>query len=344
MAEEGLPLPAHYLPSRVDELWQPDTGQLVDAAGSWRDRHHLSGASEDQRSIALLLVDVQNSFCMPGFELFVAGRTGYGAVEDNRRLCAFIYRNLHRLSRIFATMDTHQPYQIFHPCFWTDEDGRTPEPFTRITQEDVARGRWTVHPNAATALGIGRETLQRHARHYTRQLAATGKYDLTIWPYHVLLGSLGHALVPSVQEAVFFHALVRQRQPAFHVKGDNPLTEHYSVLGPEVTHGPDGRPIASRDETFTETLLTFDAVVIAGQAKSHCLAWTIADLLEDIERRDRRLAEKVYVLEDCTSPVVVPGAFDYTEEAEEAFREFARRGMKVVRSEDPMAAWPGMLV
>jgi len=48
-------------------------------------------------------------------------------------------------------------------------------------------------------------------------------------------------------------------------------------------------------------------VIIAGQAKSHCVAWTIDDLLEDIIAQDRRLVEKVYLLEDCTSAVVVPG-------------------------------------
>ena len=44
--------------------------------------------------LCLLAVDVQNTFCIPGFELFVAGRSGTGAVDDNRRLCEFIYRNL----------------------------------------------------------------------------------------------------------------------------------------------------------------------------------------------------------------------------------------------------------
>ena len=40
----------------------------------------------------LLLVDVQNTFCIPGYELFVGGQSGNGAVEDNMRLCQFIYR------------------------------------------------------------------------------------------------------------------------------------------------------------------------------------------------------------------------------------------------------------
>jgi len=40
--------------------------------------------------------------------------------------------------------------------------------------------------------------------------------------------------------------------------------------------------------------------------------------------------------------VVVPGAADYTEEADAAFARFAEAGMHVVRSTDPIASWPGL--
>jgi hypothetical protein len=98
-----------------------------------------------------------------------------------------------------------------------------------------------------------------------------------------------------------------------------------------VTEGPDGRPIAEKDQALITELLSFDAIIIAGQAKSHCVAWTIADLLRGIEEQDRRLARRIYLLEDCTSPVVVPGVVDYTDEADRAFRRFAEAGMHVVR-------------
>ena len=78
--------------------------------------------------------------------------------------------------------------------------------------------------------------------------------------------------------------------------------------------------------------------MIAGQAKSHCVAWTIDDLLEGT-RDDRRLAEKIYLLEDCSSPVVVPGVVDYTDEADAAFARFAAAGMHVVRSTDAIDSW-----
>ena len=195
----------------------------------------------------------------------------------------------------------------------------------------------------AEALGIDPGYAQVQLEDYTRRLAAGGKYELTIWPYHAMLGGIGHALVPAVEEAMFFHGIARHSQPRFVVKGDNPLTEHYSMLGPEVTHGPDGEPLAARNTALIEALLGFDAVVVAGQAKSHCLAWTIDDLLAD-EAAGEHLAERTYLLEDCTSPVVVPGVVDYTDEADAAFERYAAAGMHVVRSTDPIATWPGIRV
>jgi nicotinamidase-related amidase len=153
-----------------------------------------------------------------------------------------------------------------------------------------------------------------------------------------MLGGIGHALVSAVEEAVFFHSIARRAQPRFQLKGDDTLTEHYSVLGPEVVQGPDGERIGSVNFGLLEALRAFDAVVIAGQAKSHCVAWTIADLLAGLGTSE--LAAKVYLLEDCTSPVVVPGGADYTDDADAAFERFAAAGMHVVRSTDPIESWP----
>jgi nicotinamidase-related amidase len=334
-----LPVPAHFEPSRVGEVWRVPYEERAREAAAWAEEHDVTPAVEDSVRACLLAVDVQNTFCIPGFELFVAGRSGTGAIDDNRRLCEFLYRNLGTITQTFPSLDTHRAMQVFHAIWLVDEQGNHPSPYTLVSADDVERGRWRINTAVAKALGIDVEYAQRHLAHYTRQLAAGGKYDLTIWPYHAMLGGIGHALVSAVEEAMFFHAVARHSQPEFQVKGDKALTEHYSMLGPEVTEGPDGDHLAGRNTYLIDNLLTFDAVVVAGQAKSHCLAWTIDHLLEDDDLRER-LAERTYLLEDCTSPVVVPG-IDYTDEADAAFDRYAAAGMHVVRSSDPIESWPG---
>jgi nicotinamidase-related amidase len=337
-----LPVPAHFDPDRVGEVWRVPYEERAREAAAWAEEHGIGPATDDSRRVCLLAVDVQNTFCLPDFELFVAGRSGTGAVEDNRRLCEFVYRNLGTITQVFPSLDTHHAMQVFHAIWLVDEDGNHPDPYTLVSPEDVASGRWRVNAAVAEALGIGADYAARHLEHYTRRLAEGGKYNLTIWPYHAMLGGIGHALVSAVEEAVFFHGVARYSPPDFQVKGDNPLTEHYSMLGPEVTDGPDGDSLVGAGPGLIEKLLHFDAVVVAGQAKSHCLAWTIDDLLEDEHVRERGLAERTYLLEDCTSPVVVPGVVDYTDEADAAFERYAAAGMHVVRSTTPIESWPGL--
>jgi nicotinamidase-related amidase len=335
-----LPIPAHYDPARVGEIWKVPYQERAAEATRWAKAHHIQPAAADKITTALIAIDIQNTFCIPGFELFVGGRSGMGAVEDNRRLCEFIYRNLAAITQITATLDTHTAMQIFHPVFLVDAQGEHPAPLTLISYNDLLQGRWKFNPAIADSLNIAPEYGQAHLLHYAQELKERHKYDLTIWPYHVMLGSLGHALVPAVEEAIFFHTIARSSQADFEIKGSHPLTEHYSAIGPEVLDGPTGEVIANRSRTFIHKLRHFDRVIIAGQAKSHCVAWTIADLLGDILEHDPKLVSKVYLLEDCTSPVVVPGIVDYTDQAEAAFRDFEAAGMHVVRSTQPLEAWP----
>jgi nicotinamidase-related amidase len=336
-----LPVPDFYRPERIGEVWRVPYEERARDARVWAEGHRIRPASEDTVRICLLAVDVQNTFCIPGFELFVAGRSGTGAVDDNRRLCEFVYRNLGVITRIVPSLDTHRTMQIFHAVWLVDADGKHPEPYTLVSAEDVASGRWRVNPAVCKSLGLDRDYAERQLVHYTRALAEGGKYELTVWPYHALLGGTGHALVSALEEAFFFHGMARETQPSFQVKGDETLTEHYSILGPEVLFGPDGDELGRRNEALIQELLRYDAVIVAGQAKSHCVAWTIDDLLAG-DSEVHRLAERVYLLEDCTSPVVVSGAVDYTDEANAAFERFAAAGMHVVRSIVPLAEWPGI--
>lgn len=338
-----LPIPEHFDAKKVGEVWRVPYLELAAAAKKWAKQHDIAPAATDKTRICLLAIDVQNTFCIPDFELFVAGRSGTGAVDDNLRLCEFIYGNLGRITAIAPTMDTHTAMQIFHPFFWIDKEGNNPPPLTEISIEDVEQGKWKVNPAVAHSIAGGNEMwLQKYAHHYVKTLNLDSKYPLTVWPYHGILGGIGHALVSAVEEAMFFHNHVRHSQTQFEVKGGNPLTENYSVLRPEVLEDHDGRAIAQKNTPLIDQLLGFDAVIIAGQAKSHCVAWTIEDLLTDIQARDPNLTRKIYLLSDCTSPVVVPNVVDFTEAADAAFQRFADAGMNIVQSTEAIAAWPGI--
>ncbi|HEV2130650.1 MAG TPA: hypothetical protein VGR27_06085, partial [Longimicrobiaceae bacterium] len=304
----------------------------------------LPPAPEDARKIHLLLIDVQKDFCFPEGALYVGGRSGRGAIEDNDRLARFIYRNLGLITETTCTMDTHFPYQIFFPSFWLGEDDLPPAAHQEITVADIRGGR--VRPNPALAAWFSNGDyvwLRQQVEFYCQELEKKGKYKLYLWPPHCILGSDGHALAGVVHEARLFHAFARLSRAGVEVKGATPLTEYYSVIGPEVMNRHDGEPLAQRNADFLQILSESDAVIIAGQAASHCVKSTIEDLLESLEES---LVRKVYILRDCMSSVAVadpeqPGCFvfDFTPQAEEALGRFAEAGMHVVESTVPMNEW-----
>jgi nicotinamidase-related amidase len=336
MAE--LPLPSHYHPERITDPTPTPYAERAAQAARFAQAHAIDPARHDRLRTCLLLVDVQNTFCTPGFELVVEG-----AVGDNRRLCEFIYRNLAAITTVVSTLDTHSPFQIFHPLVWIDAQGQHPTPGTIISPEDTEVGRWRIDPRLAEmVVATGAQRLDdAYARYYTQKLAERGRYPLTVWPLHGLVGSRGHAVVPAVEEAVYFHSVAREAPAYFLLKGESPLTEHYSVFGPEVNEDPQGRPIGSRHYELLRQILAYDRIIVAGQAKSHCVVWTLDHMLEVAASVDPRLAERIYVLEDCTSPVVIPGVHDFTEEANAALARFEAAGIHSVRSTVPLSDWPG---
>ncbi len=339
-----LPFPKHFDETKIGEVWRVPYQELAEDAGLWAKKHEIPPSDKDGLKVCLLLIDVQNTFCLPGFELFVGGRSGRGAVEDNSRLCSFIYRNLSSVSKIFAPLDTHHSFQIFHPVFWVDKEGGHPKPAqTIISVDEVKSGVWKVNPEICEDLGKGDyKRLQKYALHYVEKLSQGGKYPLMIWPYHAMLGGIGHCLVSAVEAAVFFHGIARKTGADFELKGENPFTENYSALAPEVSSDEEGKPLGCRNQALIDRLLNYDAIVVGGQAKSHCVAWTVADLLVEIKKKNPKMAEKVFLLEDCTSPVVVPGVIDFTDPADRTFKGFVEAGMFQVKSTTPISEWPGV--
>lgn len=339
-----LPLPAFFDPQNAESFnYGPNCNALFTEAQNWAKMNNIKAAGTDKFRTMFLLIDGQKDFCHPSGSLYVGGRSQRGAIEDSARTAAFIYRNMHHLTGITCTLDTHQASQIFVPSFWIDTEGNHVPCFTEITTESVRKGQYRPDPAVCKMLGENVQPgwLTAYAEHYCKSLEAAGKYTLMVWPFHCLLGTPGHALLGVLAEAHQFHAWARRTQSWIEVKGGNALTENYSVLGPEVTKTHDNKVIGQANTTFIKTLLGYDAIVIAGQAASHCVKSSIDDLLGNILQQDPALAKKCHILGDCMSAVVSP-AHDYTPESEAALAKFENAGMHIHKSTDPMAGWDGI--
>lgn len=338
MAEVQIP---DFFVRRNADLWgyRPDHLQLQSQANNDRKRLGIRPSSTDSEIISVLNIDNQRDFDNPNGTLMVGGRSGRGAIDNAVTLCEWVYRNINRITDFTCTMDSHFPIQIFFPAFWVDRNGNHPAPFTNISHEDVVTGKWLPSIGVATMLNANYTWLKQYCEHYTKKLMESAKKELTIWPYHCLLGGEGHSLLGVVDEARLYHSFIRYSAGRLEVKGAHALTESYSIFGPEVLTDQNGNAIVQKNVALFETLANSHKVVVAGQASSHCVLETLTDLLRMIKTKDADLAKKVYILRDCMSPVVIPGVVDFTDATDAAMQELQDAGMNLVDSTVPIDDW-----
>lgn len=343
-----LPLPPFFNPNNANDWgYAPKLDALRYTAEDWRKQHNIKASAVSRKKVTALLIDLNKDFTHPRGTLFVAGRSGTGAVDDTNRICTFLYQYLDVITRIVPTMDTHKLYQIFTPSFWQWADG-TPVPQNQIIPLDlISSGKIKVLPAMVNFIpGATPTWLSEYVRHYAHKLETDGKKVLIAFAPHCQLGSDGHPLIGSAYEAISFHAMCRRVENEPEVKGGNILTECFSVLGPEVRVAHDGTILDNGENRMRmiKMLLESDYIVIMGQASSHCVASTIDDLLTWILANDPSLAKKVYIAEDGMSAVNLSqfGGPDFTDAATEALNKFRNAGMNVVRLADPMESWPGI--
>lgn len=269
------------------------------------DKEGLEPSLKDKERVLFLGIDVQQDFMDHG-ALGVAG-----AQKDVERMTRFIYDNIEKISNIAVSMDTHTPHQIFHPCWWIDENGEHPAPYTVITLKDLDEGRWraVINPQAS--------------REYVKHLEQDAKKALCIWTYHCMQGTTGAALENQFANMIYFHSVARKAVVQRLVKGQDPMSEMYGIIRPEY----DTKGYMNLD--FLNKLERFDKVLIAGEAKSHCVLESIKQILEYYETRPE-VTEKVYVLEDCMSSIS-----GYEDMANQMFEDFRKRyRIQLVKSTD----------
>jgi nicotinamidase-related amidase len=122
---------------------------------------------------------------------------------------------------------------------------------------------------------------------------------------------------------IYFHSVAKKSVVKRLVKGTDPLSEMYGIIKPEYDiHG-------YVNIEFLNQIENYDKIVIAGEAKSHCVLETIKQILEHFSNRPE-ITKKIYILEDCMS--CIPG---YEQATEDAFNNFVSvYGVNIVKSTD----------
>ncbi len=272
----------------------------------------LTPAASDEERIALVLVDYQHDFVDPAGTLAVPG-----AQNDVARLLRWFYASAPKITTIYASLDTHVPFQIFFSEWWHNpQTGEHPQPFTPISVADIEHGRWEPLREPGWSM------------RYASQLAEQARKDLMIWPYHTMQGTQGHMLVAPLSEAIAWHSAARVTRPVYVVKGLTARSEFYGIFGAEVPDPAD--PSSELNTSLLDAVMQHDKVYIAGEAKSHCVLETVRQLTSYLSNQPERL-KRLYLLTDCTSPVQHP-VVDFDALAEQELAALQARGVRMVKS------------
>jgi nicotinamidase-related amidase len=282
----------------------------------------------------LLLVDVQKDF-HPGGSLAIPK-----ADQDAERIATLIREYSGSIDRIVATLDTHQKLHIAHPCFWWDSaERRHPNPFTIISAQDIRDGVWKPRsdlqiPNGSLNTSVfgdlgtvqdaetGVFDLTKYCIEYATRLEAAGRFQICVWPEHCLIGSKGHGLVDRVGSAVNEWSQATGRSVEWVLKGQNILTEMYSALAADVPVSND----TAFNAALQASLYNSDRLFVCGQATSHCVNYTLRDIVEHWPKDE---TYKICLLKDCAS--AVPG---FEEAAATFVSDMEKAGVQVRLSTD----------
>lgn len=226
-----------------------------------------------------------------------------GAEEDSMRISEFIQQNNNEIDEIYITMESRHRLHITHGVFWLNENGEHPKSNTIITSRDITNNIW---------VPVKPENLS-HCLNYIQTLEDqnNNKY-LVIQPEHCLIGTTGHAIVPTINNAVQKWAEITGKKVNYIMKGMNCLTEMYSALSADVPIGNDTATYA--DNELISNLYNSDRILICGQPLSHSVNYTVRDMIrlfnlyqrqfnnKKMNEKDNAINEiskKINLLKDC---------------------------------------------
>jgi nicotinamidase/pyrazinamidase len=275
----------------------------------------------------MLLVDEQIDFHEGG------GLPVPGATADSERISNLLSSYHDMLNLKVLTLDTHTLGHIGFPGYWKSiDDGSEPVSWTVFSydqQSDTIKGSMgdivkTYEPKNTSLLSWTKD--------YVKNVASYGKGPALIWPLHCLEGTNGHRVVPQLKTVLDTLPDVEYR-----IKGQNELTEMYSVFKAEI---PAPTNLSTKDIAYTQGITTTPSVdglikipksdvadgyflntffnellyqkiktkplLICGQALSHCVNWSTRDYVNrkliDIGNTTLPENDVILIIDGC-SPI-----------------------------------------
>lgn len=339
---------------------------------------------EDGDKLILLIIDPQNDFHPEGMDSYtiidfhpqdpvytkevvgegtkIQRKKGSlavpGANEDSARIAALIKKGVNGrpFDQIIVTLDTHNVNHIAHSSFWKAVNSGDTYSTILAGEKKTVKGEgpeWGICIILSTDVGVKwvpkDESLTAYCKSYCKKLEdGENKYTLKIWNHHCLQGTPGHAVVKVIADELINWSKTNGKTVDYRQKGQNNLTEMYSVIKAEVPLKSDPKTqtntdllnallnpaydykngtgifhsdsirggveqgVGSQFSFSTPTTFTNTKVFICGEALDYCVYSSTKDIIAYMKKTGDMITKmpNLILLQNCTSHIADPNKLD----------------------------------
>jgi nicotinamidase-related amidase len=272
------------------------------------------------KRIDVFVIDGQNDFCASGNEpsdwpqpahdpkqlsLAAKGALFVEGADKEAVLVADMFDRLathtgSKIAKVHASLDSHHKNDGSHNTSWKGRDGKSPPPFTIVSNAMVKAQEFIPRFPIGVFEGKVMQSLE-WADKYTAALDKLGRAPLCLWPPHCQIGTWGQCVYHPLMQAYDRWCDKTGGWIDWITKGQWAWTEHYSALRADV---PDStRPETQLNTGVIQDAMEADLIVWCGWAGSHCLRWTALDAVNFFGAGENAFLKKCVFLEDASAAV-----------------------------------------
>jgi nicotinamidase-related amidase len=258
-----------------------DRDAVYKASKEWK-------VTENKHKACLFIINQQIGLCNPDSTSYLDGADG-----ASRSLTEFIYENIGNIKQIVVVNHCAPILNLNNRLFWQTKTGKDLIIGEVVNLENYHKGKILISDKVYKNIPeSGHEALTKFVEQSLRNIEEKGD-ELTVKCFSGIQGSLESALMPDVEEAIFFHSCVTGNLPCYETVGTHPFLNYESIFTP-VMHGEVNKIFAVRKHATLDKLENHDRILFAGHPKE-----IVISSVEDMVNYRKDFGTKTIILQDC---------------------------------------------
>ena len=272
-------LPSYYNKNNIDKLYSIDYNRILNESLK---NKKSSNSSNNCLFIVAPQIGLLNDYNKNVFA----------------NITELIYKNYNDIEDIFILSLCSVFIQIFNQTFWISKNGVYPSIGSTIYLKDVREEKWIINPTVVKNLYFNdMNSCRNFVIDYLNSAENSGN-KLVIKPFRTLISSIDSAIIPLVEESVFYYSCIKGRQPIYENELFSPLGEYKSFFSPIGKNAVYGSLILKSKYSILGLLKNYEKIFFVGEKKERII-YSICDVMENYSLHNE-IFKKFFILNDLT--------------------------------------------